>query len=101
MPNDAVVANNRWPLGSRVQHAVVLHAGASPNCDVAIVPAQHRPRPHRALRADVNVADDDGVGVHKGIGMDVGNAVAEGINGHVARVPIRNDVERSAVQQIP
>ncbi len=101
MPYDAVVAHNGGPLGGRVQHAIVLHARASPDCDVAVVAPQHRPRPHRALLSNVDVADDDGVGVHKGIGMNVGNAVSEGINGHIARVPIRNHVERSAVQQIP
>ncbi len=99
--NDAIVTNDRGALGCGVQHTVVLHAGASSDGDVPLVAAQHRARPHGAVRADVNIADDDRVGVHKGVGMDVGNEVAEGINGHDVRVPIRHDVKRSAVQQIP
>ncbi len=99
--NDAIVADDGGALGRGVQHAVVLHAGASPDGDVPVVPTQYRTGPNGTERPDVDIADDDGLGVHEGIGMDVGNEVAERVNGHVARVPIRHGVKRSAMKQIP
>ncbi len=98
---DAVVADHGGSIGRGVQHTVVLHAGASTDGDVAVVAAQHGSRPDGAVGTDVNVTDDDGVGVHECIRVNVGDSVAEGINGHELRVPIRRDEGRSALQQIP
>jgi len=101
VPDDAVVTDHGGSLGRRVQHTVVLHAGARTDGDVTVIAAQYRPGPHGAVGTNVNITDDDGIGVHEGIRMNVGNAITEGINGHVKRVPIRRDMERSAIQQIP
>ena len=63
----AVVADDRGVLVRRVQHAVVLHAGALADDDLAVVAAQHCARPDGAVGTDRHVADDDRVGVHIGV----------------------------------
>jgi hypothetical protein len=70
-----------------VQHAVVLNAGARTDVDRGIIGADDRPRPHRRLLTEHDGADQDGVRMHVRRGVDVGDEVAEGIDGHPARVP--------------
>ena len=49
---DAVVTNHGWVFESRMQHAIVLHAGALANPDFAVVATQHGARPHRTVGSD-------------------------------------------------
>ena len=78
----AVVADDGRLLERGVQDAVVLHARACTDDDLAVVAAQHRAGPDRAVRADRDGADHHGVGMHVGVGMDGWNLVAEGVDGH-------------------
>jgi hypothetical protein len=55
-----------------VQHAVVLDGRSRADRDVALVAAQHRAGPDRAVGPDRDLTDDDGVGMDEGIGVDVG-----------------------------
>ena len=71
-----LVADDRRPHGSGVDDRAVLHRGARAHDDPAVVAAQHRGRPDRRVGADGDRADDDRVGVHVGVGVDVGHLVA-------------------------
>ena len=49
--------------------AVVLHAGSLADDDLAVVTAQYRARPHRAVRTDGDTADHDRIRMHIGVAM--------------------------------
>lgn len=85
--DDTLVADHRRIDRSRVEHTVVLDARATPDADLPIVTTQDRTRPDTALGPERHRADDDGVRMDIGIGMDVGNQVVEGIDGHAPTVP--------------
>ena len=84
----------RWPITQSsptvvgcfeggVQHAVVLHARALADEDLAVVAAKHGAGPDRAVGADRDGADHHGIGMHVGVGMDGRDLVTEGVDGHV------------------
>ena len=86
VPEGAVVADDRERERRGVQHSIVLHAGSVTHADLATVTAEHRPRPHRRVSADGDRADDDGIGMDVGIGVNVGNLIAQCVDGHARNV---------------
>ena len=74
--------DDRLELAGAVQHRAVLHAGALPHHDPALVAAENRLRPDGRTRADHDVSDDRAVGMDEGVGVDVGLDVTKGVEGH-------------------
>ena len=69
-------------VGRHVEDRAVLDGGLGADPDRAVVPAQDRPWPDRAARADLDVSDHGRGGVDVGAGVDAGVAVAVGLEGH-------------------
>lgn len=82
MPDDAVVADRRRYVVSRVQHGAVLNRCASSDANRLAVASDDGGRPDRRLFTNLYAPDDDGIGVNKGAGMDDRNSIAEGVDGH-------------------
>lgn len=83
----AVVAHDRREHVRGVQDAAVLDGRAFADDDVAVVAAQHRPRPDGAVGADAHSADDDCVGMDVGVGMNDRTTVTQGVDGHAGTLP--------------
>jgi hypothetical protein len=79
--DDAVGADHGGQLGRGVDDRAVLHAGAGPDLDVAVVATQDGAGPDRRALADRDVADDGRVGVDVRLGVDVGDPVPERVDG--------------------
>ena len=67
-----------------VDDGPVLDGGSLPDRDGAVVAAQYSSRPHARGRAEGDVADDHGVGVHVRIGIDLRRHAAQLVHGHGA-----------------
>ena len=92
MAYDALVSHHGELNGSGVNDCTVLdrRPGADPN--LTIITAQHSSRPDRGLRADGDRTDDNGLGAHVSIGVNVGDLVSEGVDGHELTVsPLAGD----------
>ena len=50
--------------------------------DGPVVAAQDGARPHARLGAERHVSDDDGVGMHVGVGVDPGGDAVDLVDGH-------------------
>ena len=70
VPDDAAVADDGGEARPGVDHRPVLNRRRGADGDRAVVAAQDGVRPHARLGADRDVADDDGVGVDVGLGVD-------------------------------
>ncbi len=93
--HDAVISHGRRGMGRGVNHTTVLNRSARSDRDVAMITAQHRLWPDRAFRADRDVPDDRGIGMNESGGVDVGNEVAKGVNGHPVNVVRPTVAERT------
>ena len=80
--DDAIVTDDCWSGWNAVNDGAVLDRRALADSDSAVVTAQHRAGPHRAVGANGDVADNDGFGMHPRVGMNIGNHVAQGVNSH-------------------
>ena len=68
-----------------VDDAAVLDRGPGSDPDAAeLVAAEDGARPHRRLVAQLDVADDHGIGVDVRVGMDSRGEIAEGVDRHVS-----------------
>ena len=68
-----------------VDDRAVLDGRARPDGDRPVVAAQDGAGPHARLGADGDVADDDGVGVHEGVGVDARRDALSLVDGHGGR----------------
>src|SRR5262249_45500026 len=86
VPDHAVVADERVELLGAVDDGAVLDRRTGPDDDLAVVAAQDRLRPDRALVADGDITDHGGFGVHEGGRGDLRRRRANGIDGHAGTV---------------
>jgi hypothetical protein len=80
--DDAAVTNDGWMLSRAMNNGAVLNGGLRSNPDGTMVTAKHSARPDCRFRTNRDVTNDDCVGVHEGGGIDGGNSITKGINGH-------------------
>ncbi len=65
-----------------VQHAAILHAGARTDADAVHVATDHRQRPHRAVFAQLDIADDHSAGIDEHSLAKPGGMTLVGTNRH-------------------
>jgi len=82
MADMAVDLDHGVDAGKAVQHASVLHIAALLEHDAAEVAAQRGERGDVAAGADEHVADQHGVGMHVGGGMDDRADAVDFVAGH-------------------
>ena len=78
----AAVADGGVQLGRAVDDRAVLDGGLLADDDATVVAAQDGGGPDSGFRADSHLANHDGVRVNEGLGRDVGDKVAKGVDGH-------------------
>ena len=85
--DDAVRADQRGLLLGRVHDRAVLDRRPLPHLDQAVVPAQHRSRPHRRPGGQFHGADHHGVRVHERLRIDRGRGVVQRVDRHSITSP--------------
>src|SRR3954453_5058678 len=80
--NHTPVADPRRVLLGGVHDGAVLDGSLGAHDDLAVVATEHRMGPDRRLRADGDAADDHRVRVHECGRIDLGQTVAERVDGH-------------------